>query len=179
MRFIIYLGISILLVVGCIFNKSYKTPIKVVADSLVVNIEKYRNSKVEVEGIIAHVCGVDGKKMKLRTERGRIIKIIPKDSTTRFTRTFNKKKIKIIGVAEENRINIATISKRERDKAILCHIDNKACTDTAWINRKRKAGVADKISKAGVERLRQRMKQSGKDYVSVVILRAEKIEVIK
>ena len=179
MRFIIYLGIVILLVVGCKNNQSDKTPIKVVADSLVVNIDKYRNSKVEVQGIIVHVCGVDGKKMKLKSESGRIIKIVPEDSTTRFARTFNKKKIKIIGIVEENRIDKATIDRMDQSRTILYHIDKKACTDTAWINRKRKAGVAYKISKAGVEKLRQRMRESGKDYVSVVIVRAEKIEVIK
>lgn len=63
---------------------------KVTADSLIANIDKYENTKVEIEGVIIHICGVDGKKMKLRTENGSIIKIVPYDSLQNFDVSFIK-----------------------------------------------------------------------------------------
>jgi hypothetical protein len=40
---------------------------EVPADSLVANIDKYHDTRVEVVGLVVHVCGVDGRKMKLTT----------------------------------------------------------------------------------------------------------------
>lgn len=152
---------------------------KVAADSLVVNINKYINTKVETEGIIIHICGVNGKKMKLRAESGAIIKIVPQDSLTRFDTSFYKKRVRVQGFVKESRIEIPYIDSMEREKTLLCHIDHTPCKDSAWVNRQKKAGVADSLSQKDILKLKKKMEQTQKSYVSVITIIADKYEVVE
>jgi hypothetical protein len=61
---------------------------RISADSVIANIDAYRNRKIEVEGLIIHVCGVDGRRMKLQTDHGAILKIVPADSLAAFDESF-------------------------------------------------------------------------------------------
>lgn len=149
------------------------------ADSLVLNIDKYRNTKVEVEGIVIHICGVDGKKMKLKTESGAIIKIVPKDSLDNFDNLFYKKRVKVQGIVKEYRIEKNYIDKMEKEKTLLCHIDNTPCKDSAWVNDQIKKGNSDAISKQDIDKLRSTMEQKRHDYVSVITIFSEKVEIIE
>jgi hypothetical protein len=151
---------------------------KVSADSLISGIDKYNNTKVEVEGQVVHICGVDGRKMKLMTEAGGIIKIVPKDSLDNFDESLYKQRIKVQGIAKELRIEKSYIDNLEKDRTLLCHIDHTPCKDSVWVKGQKEKGAADGMSKQDIERLRNIMKQTGKSYVSVVTIYAEKVEVI-
>jgi len=147
------------------------------ADSLIVNIDNYVNTRVETEGLIAHVCGVDRKKMKLMTERGEVIVIIPQD-TASFDYSLNRKRIKVYGLVREERLYEHYIDEKEERKFLLCHVDRTPCKDIKWVNAKVEAGVADSLSKKDTDALRKKLEQKGKGYVSVVSIVCEKYEVI-
>jgi hypothetical protein len=165
--------------VSCTRIKNDQEIPKIVADSLIANIDKYCETRVEIEGVIIHVCGVNGRKMKLRTESGAIIKIVPHDSLGRFDKSFHKKKVKIQGLVKESRIERAQIDKLEKEKILLCHIDNAPCKDSAWVDRQKSAGNADSLSSQDILKLKQKMEQTHKNYVSVITIVADKYEIIE
>lgn len=159
-------------------NKQVRSKIiQIDADSLIERIGQYNGSKVKIEGIIVHVCGVDGMKMKLRTRSGAIIKIAPKDSAGRFNNYMLKKKVFIRGSAIESRIEKSYVDKCERSKTLLCHVDNTPCKDTAWVKMQIKSGKADSLSGRDIKRLRNRMAKKQKDYISVVTIVADGIDI--
>ncbi len=153
--------------------------IKVDADSIVTNIDKYKGGKVETEGIIIHICGVDGRKMKLKTQSGAIIKIVSKDSLSSFNKEFFKKRIKVQGIVKEYRIEKEYIEQMENNKTLLCHIDNTPCKDSIWVNNLIKSGKSDSISQKDIDRLNLKLLQSGKSYISVICIIADKVEIIE
>ena len=152
---------------------------KVHADSLIKNISFYENKKVETEGLIIHICSVDGKKMKLKTESGAIIKIVPQDSSTSFNDSLYNKRVRIYGIVKEFRIEQPEMDKMEKDKNLLCHIDHTPCKDSAWVNGKKKAGIADSLSKKDIQELKTNMEQTHKNYISVITIFAEKYDIIE
>ena len=147
------------------------------ADSLIVNIDKYVKRRVKTEGFIAHICGVDGKKMKLMSDSGEVIVILSRDNN-RFDSSLYEKRISVYGLVKEERLSKKYIDEKEKEKAILCHVDQRPCKDTKWIQAKVEAGVADSLSQKGIEKLRQKMAKQGKDYVSIVSIVCEQYEVI-
>jgi hypothetical protein len=172
-----------LLLLITLFCATYSTKIfsqnnKLQADSLIKKIEYYIDKNIETEGVIVHICGVNGQKMKLRTNNGEIIKIVPKDSLKSFDASFNKKRVKIQGIVKEFRIDKNEIDKMEKEKKLLCHIDNTPCKDSVWVNNKKKSGQADALSNQDIEKLRTMMVQTGKSYVSIITIFAEKVEII-
>lgn len=104
---------------------------------------------------------------------------MPRDSSDSFDRSFYKKIVRVQGIAKESRIERSYVDKMEREKALLCHIDNTPCKDSTWVSAQRKSGAADSLSKRDVERLRSKMEQTGKSYVSVVTLVAERVEIVE
>lgn len=166
------------LFIGCNNTKTNNEIIKVATDSLITNIDKYCNTEVEIEGVIVHICGVDGKKMKLKTESGATIKIEANDSIGSFDTSYYKKKVKVYGVAKEFRIEKPCIEKMEEERTLLCPIDHTPCKDTAWVNSLKRAGVADSVSNQDFEKLKSKLEQTNKSYISVVTIIAEKIEII-
>jgi hypothetical protein len=148
---------------------------KVAADSLINNIEKYHEKEIETEGVIVHVCGVDGKKMKLKTDKGEIIKIVTTDSTLQFNKSYNGKTVIIQGYITESKIENNLIDSLEKDKVLLCHIDNTPCKDKEWVDYQTNKGNAEALSQKDIERLRKKMLQTGKNYVSVFTIIANKI----
>ena len=148
---------------------------QVSADSMINNVEKYFEKEIETEGIIVHVCGVDGKKMKLKTDKGEIIKIATIDSTLRFDKSYKGKTVIIQGSITESKIENNLIDSLAKDKVLLCHIDNTPCKDKEWVDYQINKGNAESISKKDIERLRAKMLQTGKDYVSVFTIIAKKI----
>lgn len=151
---------------------------KVNADSLIANIDKYINTKVEIEGTIVHVCGVDSLKMKLKTKSGAIIKIVSSDSHKGFSKSLYNKKIKVLGVVSEARIEKPYIERVEKERLLLCHIDNMPCKDSAWAGKLRGTAEGDSLSKRSATKMRNKIEQSSKNYISVVTITAEKYEVI-
>jgi hypothetical protein len=148
------------------------------ADNLIVNVDNYLNTRVETEGYIAHVCGVDRKKMKLMSENGEVIAIISRD-TTSFDFSLNKKRIKVSGLVEEERLSEQYINAQEEEKSLLCHVTQTPCRDVEWVKAKIESGVADSLSKKDIDALRKKFEKQGKGYVSVVSIVCEKYEVIE
>jgi len=147
------------------------------ADSLIANIDKYVNRRVKTEGFIAHICGVDGKKMKLMSDSGEVIVILARDNIN-FDTSLYEKRIRVSGLVKEERLDKKYIDEQEKEKAILCHVDQRPCKDIQWVQAKVEAGVADSLSQKGIEKLRQKMAQQGRDYVSIVSIVCEQYEVI-
>ena len=137
------------------------------ADSLIVNIDQYVNKTVKTEGLIAHVCGVDGMKMKLMSDGGEVIVVIPHDDNG-FDHSLTKSRVIVQGLVQEKRIEQSYIDEKEAGKALLCHVDQRPCKDTEWVNAKIEAGVADSLSKQDIDRLREKMEQQGRGYISIV-----------
>ena len=150
----------------------------IAADSLLADINKYCNTNVTTEGYIVHICGVDNKKMKLKTASGEIIKVLWADSLKSFDRLFLKKNIKVTGLLTEQRIEKGQIDKMEHNNKLLCHIDKTPCTDTAWVNKHKLAGTADTLLNRDIRKLRSKLNESPKKYISIVSILAEKCEII-
>jgi hypothetical protein len=152
--------------------------IEVPADELAKHANEYEGKKVEVVGCIAHVCGVDGRKMKMKTPGGEIIKIEAGGPEDKFGKDYNKKLVSVRGVVKVTRIGKAYIDRIEKEGRLLCHIDHKACKDKQWVNRKVEEGKAEAMLKHDIAALRNKLKQSGKKELCYVCILAEYIEVI-
>ena len=163
---------------GCKLKPVADRFVKVDGDLLISNIDKYDNSYVEIEGTAVHICGVDRKKIKLKTDNGEYIKIIPSKSITEFDKDLYNSVIKISGKATEYRTSGDYIDKARSERLLLCHVDNTPCKDTEWVERQKEEGKDVEISERNTKRLEQKMANSGKDYVSTIIVTAEKIEVL-
>ena len=148
------------------------------ADSLIAGVDKYVKRKVKTEGFIAHVCGVNGKKMKLMSDSGEVIVIVPNDNNG-FDYSLNKKRISVYGLVKEEQLSKKYIDEKEKERALLCHVDQRPCKDIKWVNSKVEAGVADELSKKDIDTLRQKMEKQGKDYVSIISIVCEQYSVIE
>jgi hypothetical protein len=166
------------ILLSCNNPKTNQSIEKVNADILLNNIENYSNRKIEIEGYIVHVCGVDGMKMKLKTENGEIIKIVPFDSTLKFDGSYYKKTIRVQGKITESRLVKHLVDSLDKEKTLLCHIDNTPCKDKGWIENQIRKGISDSLSKKDIERLNEKMLKTGKDYISIFTILAEKILII-
>lgn len=180
MRYVtVGLCLIIAFTVSCTKKNKDTSFTKVNADSLTVNIENYNHMPVEVEGLVVHICGVDGKKMKIKTAGGASIKVVYADSLQKFDTALYNKRVRVYGMVVETRLTKPFIDRMDRDKAIPCSIDSAPCIDSLWIKSKRQSGKADSISRAGIEKLRKRMEQAKKLYTSIVTIRAEKVDIAK
>jgi len=149
------------------------------ADTLIKNSSAYNNKQVSTKGYIAHICGVDGKKMKLMTASGGIIKLVPKNPEDKFDWNFNNKKVRVVGILKESRIAMPYVEELKREKSILCHIDNTPCLDTAWVNKHKRTGYADTLSAKGITKLSKKIESSNKGYISVATIYVEQISILE
>ena len=140
------------------------------ADALVARIDEYIDKPIAIEGKIIHVCAVDGFKMKLRTAKAEIIKIVPADTSLQFDKSYNNKMVQVIGIATETRISKEQIDLLEQKKALLCHIDHSPCKDGLWVQRQHENGNAEGLLERDIENLRAKLVQ--KDYVSQITIEA-------
>lgn len=161
--------------VSCTENKAEKVAI----DSLVNNADQYANKAIEVEGMAVHYCGANNKKLKLKSENGAVLKVVPANLLVPFHNKFNHKKLRIVGRIETKKVEKAFVDQIECDKTLLCHIDHTPCTDEDWVKRKKEQGVADSLSAADVKKLRDEMERTGKNYVTVVTLFANDITIME
>ncbi len=171
--------VSFVLLSGCHHSKKADEAVVVNADSLVVNIEKYNNAKVETEGTVIHICGVDKKKLKLKTDDAHIIKVVWQDTSAVFDEKWYKKRVRVKGVVRESRISKEYIERIKQNKTLLCHIDYSACKDSSWVQNKIDAGINSAYSDNQTKLLDEKMRSLNKDYVSVVTIVAEECELVK
>jgi hypothetical protein len=167
------------IIVGCNQSNTNQKILVTAADSLLAHIDQFAGTRVETQGTIVHICGVDRKKMKLKTDGGFVIMIIPGDSRICFNMELIGKRVKIQGLINEIRIAKTQIDIMEREHKVLCHVDHLPCKDTAWVNKNIKAGVADSMSIRSIKKLRLEMNETGGNYISVVSIQAEKWEIIE
>lgn len=154
------------------FSKSEKVD----ADFLIKNVEKYINKKVEIVGKVAHICGVDGLKMKIKTAANGEIKVIPDKNLSKIDFSLYDKNVRVIGRVKEIRLNEAYVDKMEKELALLCSIDKSPCKDSVWVKKQWENGKAKESSKQATSKLRERIRNSKKGYLSIVTIVAEKIE---
>jgi len=173
----------IALLMACAFTgKSQETAgefTKLSMNDLIAKADQFQNKKVEVIGLIVHMCGVDAKKMKLKSPSGAVIKIVPQNPEEAFDTAFKKQLVSVQGVVEVKRIEKAYIDKMEKEGTLLCHIDNTPCKDKEWINKKIETGADVTISKRDIAKLRKKMEVSGKDHITSICIRAEKVELLE
>lgn len=178
MKTIIFIVICFLLVACKTSSVKNETPL-ITADSLTANIENFINRQVAVEGKIIHVCPVDGKKMKLLCDGGVILKIVSDHPGEQFEHSWNGKRIKVTGNVLETRLPRSYVDSIHNSRTLLCHIDHTPCSDTAWVSRKAQNGQTDQIVEETNDQLKKVMEKTGKEYISVVTLVANKVEEIE
>ncbi len=174
---------SISLIIVLLFNSNRHSQttdyLKVDADSLVENIAIFDKHLIETQGKIIHICGVDGKKMKLLTNNNSIIKIEPSNKLVRFDDSLYDKTILVRGMVSESRLSAAVIENHKIEKVLLCHIDHSPCKDSIWVDNKIKSGVSDSISAKAIRKLKNKMTETQKDYISVITIIADTFQVIE
>ena len=156
---------------------SSKAPERIDAKDIIENVEKHIGKLVETEGKIIHVCGVDRKKMRLFVEDVGSIKIVFEDENAEFDYKLNQKNIKVVGIVKEIRLGKTRIDEMEQNVSLLCSIDKEPCIDTAWVERHRQAGTSEAISQRNINGLRETMKKTGNDYISIVTIVAKSVNV--
>ena len=145
---------------------------------LVNEAEKYLNKTIRISGKILHICGVTGKKMKLQTSQGVIVKVLRRNSSTAFDKSYNGKDVIIQGVMSEKKITGEKIANMEKANRLLCHIDHTPCIDKAWVQKQIENGQAAELMKNDIGKLRERLENSGKNYVSQFTITANSIKIV-
>ncbi|MDR2906519.1 MAG: hypothetical protein LBU91_00820 [Bacteroidales bacterium] len=168
--------IGLTLAANIILKSSKPIAEHVDAKEVIEHVETYIGKTIETEGRIVHVCGVSKKKMRLYVENIGSINIITEKPNLTFDGNFNQKDIKVVGTVKEIRITSKQIDDMEQSIAIPCSIDRLACIDTAYVENKRRNGTLEKSSQQGIEQSRETMKETGKDYISIVTIVAESVD---
>ena len=169
--------LSLLLASLSFFSFAQKSEIECVdAKELIEHTEKYIGKVIETNGQIVHICGVTKKKMKLNVENVGAINIIPKDSNTVFDYNFNQKEVKVTGIVKEFRLSKEEIDDMEKNIDIPCSIDKKPCIDNVYIENKRKNGNLEQSSNKAINTMRETLKNTKKDYISVITIVAQNVE---
>lgn len=133
---------SLLIVLTFVFlmNANGQLPSKdyvsISIDKLIAQADRLAGEKVKVIGIAAHICGVDGNKMKLKSPSGAVLKIIPNNTNEHFDSYLKKKLLAVQGVVEVKQIKKEDVDKMEKEGILLCHIDYSFCKDKPWVNSK-------------------------------------------
>ena len=168
--------ISAISIIALFASAKHIEPEKVDAKNVIEHVDKYIGKLVETEGKIVHVCGVDKKKIKLMVENVGSIKIISEHADSEFDYDLNQKEVRVVGVVKEIRIKKDRIDEMEQNMNLLCSIDKEPCIDPNYAERRRQAGTLEEDSKRHINRLRETMKETGKDYISIVTIVAKSVE---
>ncbi|MCL1938885.1 MAG: hypothetical protein FWF52_10885 [Candidatus Azobacteroides sp.] len=177
--------LKLLTIGGALVALEVKSAEKVLANEMVHSepdliheVEKYINQNIRLSGKIRHVCSANGKKMKLQTSQGLIIKVVSQDSNAAFDKSYNGKNIAIEGFLLERKITGEKITNMEKANLLLCPIDHTPCIDSAWVKKQRETGRAAEIMKNDIQKLREQLKNSGKGYLSQFTVTARTLEEI-
>lgn len=168
-----------LLLLVALFVCNHEKAKKRSIDELAKAAEQFEGKRVETEGMAVHFCGAGKKKLKLKSEKGSVVKVVPSNLLLHFTARYNHKRLKVVGRVETRRVERSFLDKIDREKTLLCHIDHTPCIDKEWIKRKQETGVSDSLSAADVKKLRDRMQKTGKDHITIVTIIADEIEIIE
>lgn len=148
-------------------------------DELINKADQFENKKVEIIGLVDHMCGVDGKKIKLKSTSGSVLKVVPNTPGGSFDFNLKKQIVSVKGVVQLIRIEKSYVDKMEKEGTLLCHIDHSPCKDKAWVNNKIESGKDVEIVKQDIAKLRKQMKESGKEYVNYICIRADSVNILE
>ena len=152
---------------------------KVSIDELINKADQFENKKVEIIGLVDHMCGVDGTKIKLKSTSGAVLKVVPNDPNGSFPSNFKKQLVSVQGIVELIRIEKTYVDKMENEGTLLCHIDHSPCKDKAWVNNKIESGKDVEIVKQDIAKLRKQMAESGKEYITYICIRADNVNILE
>ncbi len=152
---------------------------KISIDKLISQATQFENNKVEIIGLVDHMCGVDGTKIKLKSTSGTVLKVVPNDPNGSFDSNLKKQLVSVRGIVELIRIEKTYVDKMENEGTLLCHIDHSVCKDKAWVNNKIESGKDVEIVKQDIAKLRKLMVESGKEYVSYICIRAVSVNILE
>jgi len=144
-------------------------------DSLAAAPEPWAGRDVVVEGKAAHICPVEGMKLKLKSESGIQANVVPGDGK-RFDASLAGKRVRVTGTVEIRKVFESDLKALEADTWIPCHVDYQRCKDKAYVENLEKAGKRSSASREEIEKIRKRMRESGKDFVIVLTIVAKKVE---
>ena len=147
-------------------------------DQLVAQADSLEGKKVEVIGLVAHMCGVDGHKMKLKSPSGAILKIVPNNPKDSFDSKLKKQLVSVQGILEVKRIEKSYVDRMEKEGTLLCHIDHTPCKDKPWVNNKIETGADVEIVKKDIAKLRKIMEDSGKNYINSICVHATNVRLL-
>ena len=137
-------------------------------DQLMKDPSRYTGRKIKVEGIVTHVCRHGGKRLHLSTS-GSDTKLrvrIGKDLKP-FKRELEGSTIGILGTFSEERVHLKDLQKMKNSHAHEAHDESK--------DDEKSSSQNTNVSSAYIEQIEDRIKQSGKDYISEYWLTAKKI----
>lgn len=164
---------ALVMLVSCQLKKVEQVSI----GSLNESVESYIDKTVEVEGMAAHICGVDQHKLKLIDANNSFIKVVVAEPIDTFPFLLHHKDVKFTGVVKELQIMKESLDAWSADRKILCHVDYNPCTDEGWIKKQEESGKAESISESSISSACQHLNEN--DYVSVPILYASSYEIIE
>ena len=171
MKKLAYLFILGLLVAQCAKNDN----VILSAEGLDANIDK----KICVEGIIVHICGVNGNKMKLMLADSTMVMVVPEQQIDSFSRQqWKQKQLRICGMLHGTKLTKQYLDSMYNAQQLLCSIDYKQCTDTAWVSYQWREGNAEKILASGLIKQEKLMNKLGLNYIPLFTLTAESIKTI-
>jgi hypothetical protein len=178
-RYVVSSVLASSLLVMLFSSRAFAQVETVPADSVAAHAARYVGKTVAVEGTVVHMCGVDGKKMKVKASGGAMLKVVPNATLYDFDFALNAKRVRVVGVVQETRLDSAFADKLEQEQALPCSIDKAPCIDKGWVAKEREKGTAAAMSKEAVARLRAAIASSGVGYVSLVTIVAQKVEVLE
>ncbi|MDR0661739.1 MAG: hypothetical protein LBG19_13345 [Prevotellaceae bacterium] len=95
---------------------------------LVESIANYQDAKVEMEGMVNHVCRSGGK-MKMMADDGAVVFIFPKDTEEKYDASLERKIIKVYGVASSHVVESdhACSHDTAEEKGDRNHAEHEGC----------------------------------------------------
>ena len=129
-------------------------------DSLLNHAESYVDKSVTVRGFVTHTCKHSGRRCFITDESQKsTLKVEAKGEITGFNRELVGSEIEVTGILHENRLTIADIDEMEKEM----EDSSDACSSDA----------------ANIKKMRDWMKEKGKDYYPVYYIDGEKYNEIK
>ncbi len=150
-------------------------------DALIAGIDAYAGSRVSVEGVVVHVCPIDGKKMKLKGDGGGALHVENSRPEERYDPALKDKRVVVTGLVSEKRIDEAYIDGLEKafekETGSVCHVDKTRCKGKLDLADEEKREKARKAFAEKMAAMRKQVRESAKGYVSVVTVQSDSVEV--
>ncbi len=154
--------------------------IKVEFADFVKNTDTFVGKKIEISGIVSHVCKHGGQKLFLvYGENEERIKVIAGENMAAFNTDLEGMTLKVIGIVEELRIDEAYLQDWEKEIAEDVEKEHIEGEEHAHGEKGEKADQGDHTGdKQSIESYRKQLAESGKDHLSFYSVVCEKYEIV-